>query len=336
MTKREIVKMTVSHQVPPYVPWSINLTQEAKQKLILFYQTEDIEPYLENHTVYLSNDIGFFEYLGDHKFVDVFSVQWDRRIDRDIGNVCNQVLPEATLKGYEFPDPLDPRLYQDILVKINSYGDCFRLFCIGFSLFERAWTMRGMQNLMIDFMENPSFVHQLLETIAFYNITQIGEALKYDIDGVYFGDDWGQQRGLIFGYPMWKKFFYPVLKKMYGKVKSANKFVFIHSCGDVDELFEDLIDIGVDCFNPFQPEVMDIKNLYTQYSNRLSFWGGLSTQKILPYGTTETVRNEVKSLISLGKKGSYILAPAHAIEGDVPLDNILMLIDTLKEQLNSL
>ena len=72
---------------------------------------------------------------------------------------------------------------------------------------------------------------------------------------------------------------------MYGAVREAGKFVFIHSCGDVDELFDDLVEIGVNCFNPFQPEVMDVHALMRAYRGRLSFHGGLSTQRTLPYGT---------------------------------------------------
>ena len=120
--------------------------------------------------------------------------------------------------------------------------------------------MRGMQNLLMDFYDHPDFVHEFLNAIADYNIAQVNEALKYDIDAVYFGDDWGQQRGLQMGPKLWRKFILPVLKRMYGAVHAGDKYVFIHSCGDVDELFDDLIDIGLNCFNPFQPEVMDVES----------------------------------------------------------------------------
>ena len=126
-----------------------------------------------------------------------------------------------------------------------------------------------MQNLLMDFYDHPEFVHELLNAIADYNIAQLNEALKYDIDAVYFGDDWGQQHGLQMGPKLWHEFIYPVLKRMYAAVHAGNKYVFIHSCGDVDELFDDLIGIGLNCFNPFQPEVMDVAALHQKYRGRL-------------------------------------------------------------------
>jgi uroporphyrinogen decarboxylase len=225
--------------------------------------------------------------MGNNKVKDVFGVVWDRSIDKDIGNVEGCVLSEPTLKMYVFPDPLDRRFFNGIPELITHYNDRFRVFQIGFSLYERAWTLRGMQNLLMDFHDHPGFVRELLNTIADYNIAQVKEAMNYDLDAVYFGDDWGQQRGIQMGPKLWRKFIYPVLERMYRTVHEGGKYVFIHSCGDVDELFDDLITIGVNCFNPFQPEVMDVPALLNKYRRRLIFHGGLSTQKTLPYGKVE-------------------------------------------------
>lgn len=332
MTKREVVKVALAFKRPPYVPWSFRFTHEAKEKLVAHYGMDDLEPILQNHFVELGSDIGFFKDIGNNRWQDVFGVVWDRTIDKDIGNVEGQVLPEPTLQGYAFPDPLDPRFFADIPDKLANYCDRYRVFCIGFSLFERAWTLRGLEAMYMDFVENPQFVHELLNRIADYNIAQVNEALKYDIDCVYFGDDWGQQCGLLMGYPAWKEFIFPVLRRMYKSVQDAGKTVMIHSCGDVDELFEDLISIGLRCFNPFQPEVMDVNALMTTYRRRLGFWGGLSTQHTLPHGSAEQVRQETQRLIKLGRRGGYILSPAHAVEGDVPLENMLAFIEEAQSQ----
>lgn len=332
MTKRDVVRNVLEGTKPPYVPWSFGFTYEAAVKLIVHYGTHDLEPIFQNHMVSIGSTYGFFTDIGNNCFSDLFGVVWDRSIDRDIGNVSGQVFPEPTLKGYQFPDPNDPLVFSQADDMLRKFPDCFRTFDLSFSLYERAWTMRGMVDLMMDFHDNPRFVHELLNTIADYNISLIHKAAKYDIDAIHLGDDWGQQHGLLMGYRTWKEFIYPVLKRMYDAAHAEGKYVTIHSCGDVDELFEDLIGIGLNCFNPFQPEVMDVYTLVPQYRGRLAFHGGMSTQRILPYGSAEDVRKETRRLIELGREGGYIFAPAHSVEGDVPLENLLAFIETIQAQ----
>ena len=332
ITQREVVRLVLEGKRPPYVPWSMGFTLEAKAKLQAHYGTDDVERPLENHFVKLGSDIGFFEDLGGDRVRDVFGVVWDRSIDKDIGNVEGCVLPEPTLAGYRFPDPLDPRFFEAVEPRIERFGDRFRVYQIGFSLYERAWTLRGMENLLVDFLQRPGFVHELLAAIADYNVAQVREALKYEIDAVDFGDDWGQQRGLQMGPRTWRAFILPELERMYGEVRRAGKFVMIHSCGDVDEVFDDLVAAGLHCFNPFQPEVMDVEGLLPKYRGRLAFHGGMSTQRTLPFGTVDEVRARTRRLLDLGAPGGYIFAPAHDVEGDVPLANMLAMIETVQGQ----
>ncbi len=332
MTKREVIRMVLDGERPPYVPWSMGFTLEAKAKLRERYGCDDIEVPLDNHLVKLGQDIGFFDALGDDRYRDVFGVTWNRTIDKDIGNVEGQVLSRPTLKGYEFPNPVAERFFEDMEERVARFPDRFRVFQIGFSLYERAWTFRGMEALMMDFLEHPAFVHELLTEIADYNIAQARKAMEYDIDAVYFGDDWGQQHGLQMGPRLWREFIYPQLQRMYGAVREAGKYVMIHSCGDVDELFDDLIAAGLNCFNPFQPEVMDVEQLLKDYRGRLAFHGGISTQRTLPFGTVDDVRSETRRMLARGAEGGYILAPAHDVEGDVPLENMLAMIEEVQGQ----
>jgi uroporphyrinogen decarboxylase len=332
MTKRDIIKVVLDGKKPPYVPWHCGFTREARATLVSHLGTDDWDRAIDNHFLKLGHSTGYVVPIGNERYRDPFGVVWDRSIEKDIGNVEGLVLPEPALDGYTFPDPEDDLYFSDIPGKIERSPDTFRVYCIGFSLFERAWTLRGMDNLLIDLYEEPEFVHRLLDAIADYNIARVRKALTHDIDAVYFGDDWGQQSGLIMGPGLWQEFIAPRVRRMSQVTLDAGKYQIIHSCGDIRELVPSLIDLGVSLINPFQPEAMDVDELLATFRGRTSFHGGLSTQQTLPSGTPEEVRAETRHLLEIGADGGYIFAPAHAVEGDTPLDNMCAFLDEIRSQ----
>ena len=186
---------------------------------------------------------------------------------------------------------------------------------------------------MADMIEAPAFVEALLDRILDWNLAVLGEMLKHPFDGVLFGDDWGQQRGLMFGGKRWRQFIKPRVAAMYRTVADAGRAVCIHCCGKVQELFPELIEVGVQVFNPFQPEVMDLREMKARYGDALAFYGGVSIQQLLPFGTPQQVRDEVRRLMDdLGPGGGFIIAPSHEMPGDIPLENMLALIETVRAQ----
>jgi uroporphyrinogen decarboxylase len=334
MTNKDRVYASFAHEQPDKTPYMIGFTQKAYQAMVAHYGNDDFVKLIDNcfHGVAARSgpkDV----WLDDNTWQDEFGVQWDRSIDRDIGNVCNRVIPERNLDNLELPDPHAPAKWEGFADQVTAGGGNAAQFSIGFSLFERAWTMRGMENLFIDMVDAPSFVDALLDAVCDYNVALVEHAVQYPIDSVHFGDDWGSQRGLLMGPKLWERFLKPRLARQYAAAKDAGKFVTIHSCGKVQEVFPDLIEIGLDCFNPFQPEVMDVYEMKRVHGGRLSFWGGISTQRLLPYGTPDEVRAEAKRMMAdVGRDGGYILAPAHAIPGDARPENIMALIETVNGQ----
>ncbi len=334
MNKREVCLAAIAGREVPYTPWNISFTYEARGTMMAYYGCKsavELDERIGNHFAFGGDGVGFFREIKPDFFEDIFGVVWDRTADKDIGMVANQVIDSYDLSRLRFPDPANPRFLND--AELRLYPDRLRVYALGFSLFERAWTLRGMEQFLMDMIEAPEFAHELLTRIADWNIAVVENALdRLDVDMVHFGDDWGQQHGLIMGYPLWKEFFYPQLKRMYAVGKRRGKLQMIHSCGDVDELFDDLVGIGLNLFNPFQPEVMDVFALLEQYHGKLAFYGGLSTQRTLPYGSTDEVRRDSRRLIEAGRRGWLIFSPAHAIEGDVPAENMAAFIDELQSQ----
>ncbi len=331
MEKRDVVELALAGKEVPYIPWAISFTQDSAVKLQNHLGIENAYEYCDNCVQFIGSTLPETD-MGGEQYKDIFGVTWDKSEDKGIGVVAHDILTESNFDNYEFPDPLSTCDYKAVKKCIDDNPDKYKVFAINFSLYERAWSLRGMVNLMMDYYDNPEFVHELFGKIADFNIAKIKKALEYDIDAVYFGDDWGQQKGLIMGPDIWREFIKPYLVRMYSVVKDAGKKVFIHSCGDVDELFDDLVEIGLDCFNPFQPEAMKIFPLMEEYKGKLSFHGGLSTQVTLPYGTVEDVQRETNALLEAGKSGNYIFGPAHTVPEDVSVENMMAFLDIIHGQ----
>jgi uroporphyrinogen decarboxylase len=334
VNNRQRVLTSLHHGQPDRIPYQISFTQRMHARMVEFLGDPGFASRLGNclTSVGTEPDDGWREVMPDI-WEDQFGVRWNRAIDKDIGTVCNRVVTPETLDDYQFPDPDDPSRYSGYAELLADKQDRFVVAALGFSLFERAWTMAGMETLLMAMVCDKPFAHRLFDRILAFNLRVIERACGYDIDAVQFGDDWGMQTGLIMGPDLWQEFIKPRIKQMYGLVKSRGKFVFIHSCGKVDGIFGDLIECGLDVFNPFQPEVMDVYEIKRRYGDRLSFYGGISTQRTLPYGTVGQVEEEVRRLLEeVGRGGGYIAAPAHAIPDGARPENVLAMIDVLQNQ----
>ena len=334
MTNRERVLASLSHRQPDRIPYNVRFTEPARANMAAYYGDPDFESKLGNCLHVLDTEpAGSWSEVRVGIWEDQFGVEWDRSIDQDIGNVCNVRVTRDTIDDFRFPDPDEPSRFADHARLIEENPNEFHVTNLGFSLFERAWTLAGMETFLMAMVDDKEFAHTLLERILEYNLRIIDKACALAIDAMMFGDDWGHQRGLIMGAGLWRELIGPRVRKMYALVKSRGKRVFIHSCGKVDELFPDLIDSGLDVFNPFQPEVIDVDEAKRRYGDRLSFYGGISTQRTLPYGSTGDVKEEVRRLLDrIGKNGGYIAAPAHDVPRDAKPENIAAMIDTLQSQ----
>lgn len=349
MTEKQRVKHWIHFEQTDCVPWQLNYTGDLARRLMVDFHLDE-----ENHTVlgkniYRYNRLDSF--LGNHIayvrnravnstteqtpgiWKDEWGVLWDRRIDRDIGVPVNCILSSGRLDDLPVPTADDPQRYDHFQPTIKANSSRYILAKFTYNLFERAWALRGMENLLIDFAQNPSFVHELMGLICEFNLEVMRRLARYAIDGIYFGDDWGSQRALLMSPEMWRVFIRPYLKRMYDQAHAQGYDVFIHSCGDISVILDDLVDIGLDVFNPFQPEVMYIAETMQRYSGRLAFYGSLSIQKTLPFGTTADVQREVEERISLARQfGGLIISPSHDMPGDISTENVAAMLEALREQ----
>ena len=331
MNTRQNTLTALAHKQPAKVPYDIQFTKNAHQKMAEFYGDPDFEAKLGNCFTFVR--AYFYREIRPHLWEDIYGVHWDRTLDKDIGVVVNRPVTPETFAAYTFPNPDDPALYADYAASLTHKPETLVIAKIGYALFERAWALAGMENILTYMLTDKPFVHALFDKILAYNLKVIEKSCAYDIDGMMFGDDWGQQTGLLMGPKLWREFIKPRIREMYRLVKARGKLVLIHSCGKVQQIFPDLIECGLDVFNPFQPEVMDVFEMKKTFGAQLSFYGGISTQQTLPFGSVAQVRDEVQRLMDVvGKDGGFIASPAHATPGDAKAENIAAMLEVLQNQ----
>lgn len=330
MTERERVSAVLSHKPTDFIPCTVGLTIGARERLAAYPGGRERLAAFPQHIASVHYDGIGWETVREGYVRDGFGIVWNRTVDRDIG-----VVEDYPIKA---PDPALirlPAIYEErwraSLENLCKSENLFRAAAIGFSMFERAWTMRGMVDLLMDMVDHPSFVDELLDAICDFNLRVMDIALQYPIDAFYFGDDWGQQHGLIMGPTHWRRFIKPRMAVLYERARRAGKFVLQHSCGDISCIYPDLIDIGLHCHQTFQPEIYDPAWFARTYGDRLSVWGGISTQQVLPHGTPRQVQEETIAIMR-AMRGCIIAAPTHGIPHDTPPENILAMMDVMEHQ----
>lgn len=202
------------------------------------------------------------------------------------------------------------------------------------TVWETAWYMRGMENLLCDMMTEDDMATVLLDKVTDMAVMRAEAYVKAGADVLFLGDDIGMQHTIMMSISLHREWLMPRLKRVIDAAKAINPnvVVFYHSCGRVTELIPNLIEAGIDVLDPVQPECMDFEKIHDMYGDRLSFHGTIGTQSVMPFGTPEDVRREVfKNLDIAGKKGGLYVCPTHMLEPEVPLENVLAYIKACQD-----
>jgi uroporphyrinogen decarboxylase len=238
-------------------------------------------------------------------------------------------------RAYPLPDIEAKYRYAELPAQIQGYHDrgLAVVAHMQVTIFEVAWYMRSMEQLLMDFLEESEFATVLLDRITEKRKVQIARFAELDPDVIMLGDDVGTQRGLLMSAKLWRKWLKPRLAAVIAAARAVrpNLPIAYHTDGDVTALVDDFVEIGIDVLNPIQPECMDPFALKQRYGSRLAYWGTLGTQSTLPFGTPEDVRRDIQARMEIvGKGGGLILAPTHMVEPEVPWENIVAYVETVK------
>ena len=257
-------------------------------------------------------------------------------------------LPDATsvadLDAYEgWPDMSDPTRVAHVreaarrLAEENEYAILATPWLL--FPFERAHAMQGMDVFLLNMIDHPDFARALLEKIAGYCKQLMGrflDELGDNVDIIKIGDDLGTQKSLMISPRMYRSFLKPIHADFISFIKERTSAkVFFHSDGDVAPLIDDFIEMGVDILNPIQTNagtMSDLPVLKKRFGDNIVFCGAIDTDQVLPLGSVEDVRQEVRRVMQiLGPGGGCMIGAVHTVMNDVPPENILAMVDAVEE-----
>jgi len=193
------------------------------------------------------------------------------------------------------------------------------------TIWETSWYMRSMEDLMVDMLTDAPQATLLFDRVMEMSCQMARTYACAGADILLTGDDIGMQSTPMMDPDLWRKWIKPRFAKVLRAAREIKPdiLVFYHSCGFVIPFIEDLIEIGVDILQPVQPECMDFADVYKLFGGRISFWGTIGTQQVLPFGTPDEVRATVtRNLDICGKQGGIVIGPTHMVEPEVPWENL--------------
>lgn len=226
----------------------------------------------------------------------------------------------------DFPDPH----YPGLIPPAPPVGGTYRVAVWWYWLFERLWSLRGMENALCDFYESPDEVHRLFRALTdFYKVMLTRVRTELHADAVWTSDDIGVQTGPFFSLEIFREFFKPYYKELIEHAHALGMHFWMHSCGKIESFLPDLIEIGLDVIHPIQTYTMDEREIAQKYGNKICIWAGFDVQQTIPYGTPEQVRTEVRRLIDTYYRpdGRFILTSGNALTADTPYDSLQALLD---------
>ncbi len=283
--------------------------------------------------------------LPDGSLYDEWGITWkhvgegQHFINAD-GPFYGQEPDPALVERFAWPDPHDPGRFRTLRHQAQTHRartDAAIILVLGVGAVHQIQFMRGYAAALEDLIVAPDFVQAFLERYVDFWVRLTERALQEVgdlVDLAMFGDDLGTQQGPVLSPALYRRLIKPYHARMVQAVKRFGKPILLHSCGSVAAFIPDLIEMGFDALHPIQVSAkdMDSARLKREYGRDITFWGGVDTQRVLPLGTPQEVREEVRRRIAdLGPGGGYVLGAVHNIQAEVPVDNILAMFEAARE-----